>query len=30
VFVRWRGAVATFTDYVDRETIAQAAELASL
>jgi hypothetical protein len=30
VFVRWRGAVATFTEYVDRETIAQAAELASL
>jgi hypothetical protein len=30
VFVRWRGAVATFTDYVDRETIAQAAELARL
>jgi hypothetical protein len=30
VFVRWRGAVATFTDYVDRETIAQAVELASL
>ncbi len=30
VFVRWRGAVATFTDYVDRETIAQATELASL
>jgi hypothetical protein len=30
VFVRWHGAVATFTEYVDRETIAQAAELASL
>jgi hypothetical protein len=30
VFVRWRGAVATFTDYVDRDTIAQAAETARL
>jgi hypothetical protein len=30
VFVRWRGAVATFTDYVDRDTIAQAAETAGL
>jgi hypothetical protein len=30
IFVRWRGAVATFTEYVDRESIAQAAELASL
>jgi hypothetical protein len=30
VFVRWRGAVATFTDFVDRDTIAQAAETASL
>ncbi len=30
IFVRWRGAVTTFTDYVDRETIAQAAENAGL
>jgi hypothetical protein len=30
VFVRWRGAVATFTEFVDRDTIAQAAESASL
>jgi hypothetical protein len=30
IFVRWRGAVVTFTEYADRETIAQAAELASL
>jgi hypothetical protein len=30
VFVRWRGAVSMFTDYVDREAIAQAAETASL
>lgn len=30
VFVRWRGAVVTFTDYVDRATVAQAAENAGL
>lgn len=30
VFVRWRGAMTTFTDFVDRETIAQAAETAGL